>query len=172
MVVVSNTTPLNYLVLIDAVEVLPLLFTRVLTPQAVMSELLHGRTPELVRTWAATPPTWLDVQPGFDAEDPELSHLQAGERETIVLAQRTGANLVCIDESAGRAAATARGLRVAGTLGILDRAAERSWLDLGDKVERLRLTSFHMTDALVQPLLERDARRKRERMERAPEAQP
>ena len=34
-VIISNTTPINYLVLIDHIAVLPSLYTRVIIPQAV-----------------------------------------------------------------------------------------------------------------------------------------
>jgi predicted nucleic acid-binding protein len=58
-VIVSDTTPLNYLVLIDAVEVLPRLYQRVLIPPAVRDELARPQTPEPVRLWLASPPSWL-----------------------------------------------------------------------------------------------------------------
>jgi predicted nucleic acid-binding protein len=51
MIVVSDTTPLNYLVLIDSAHVLPALFGRVYAPSAVIRELAHSRSPELVRRW-------------------------------------------------------------------------------------------------------------------------
>jgi predicted nucleic acid-binding protein len=61
MIVVSDASPLNYLVLIDAVDILPALFGRVLTPPAVWCELHRDRTPEAVRQWASQPPPWLEV---------------------------------------------------------------------------------------------------------------
>ena len=39
MIVVSDTSPLNYLVLIEEVEVLPAVFGRVVVPPAVVEEL-------------------------------------------------------------------------------------------------------------------------------------
>ena len=45
MIVVSDTTPLNYLVLIGAAELPPRLYQRVLTPPAVIDELRHRGTP-------------------------------------------------------------------------------------------------------------------------------
>jgi predicted nucleic acid-binding protein len=45
-VVVSDTSPINYLVLIDAIFVLPELFTSVVIPKAVSEELQHDQTPE------------------------------------------------------------------------------------------------------------------------------
>jgi predicted nucleic acid-binding protein len=39
MLVVADTTPINYLILIGQVEILPSLFERVVIPQAVATEL-------------------------------------------------------------------------------------------------------------------------------------
>ena len=39
MTVISNTSPLNYLTLIDLQDILPALFGRVLIPEAVWHEL-------------------------------------------------------------------------------------------------------------------------------------
>lgn len=44
MIAVSDTSPLNYLALIGEIELLPRIFTRVLIPPAVISELHHART--------------------------------------------------------------------------------------------------------------------------------
>ena len=44
MLVVSDTTPLNYLVLIEVVQVLPELFGSILVPAQVIKELLHEDT--------------------------------------------------------------------------------------------------------------------------------
>ena len=44
--VVADTSPLNYLILIEAVEILPMLFEQVLVPAAVHNELADVDTPE------------------------------------------------------------------------------------------------------------------------------
>ena len=51
MIVVADTSPLNYLVLIDEVDLLPALFGEVLIPQAVFQELKHPKTPAKVQQW-------------------------------------------------------------------------------------------------------------------------
>lgn len=56
MIVVSNTSPLNYLVLIQAVDVLPQLFGDVVLPSTVAAELLDPAAPARVREWIASPP--------------------------------------------------------------------------------------------------------------------
>jgi predicted nucleic acid-binding protein len=47
MVIVADTSPVNYLVLIDKIGILPLLYTRVLIPPAVFDELTHPAAPVL-----------------------------------------------------------------------------------------------------------------------------
>lgn len=55
-VVVADTGPLHYLVLIDAIDLIPKLFDQVLVPQTVHDELTAQRTPEPVRSWIAHVP--------------------------------------------------------------------------------------------------------------------
>ena len=85
MIVVSDTTPLNYLILVDSVHVLPGLFVRVYAPSAVITELSHSGAPEAVRVWAASPPEWLTVQ---DPTRTDASlKLGSGETAAIALGQ-------------------------------------------------------------------------------------
>ena len=50
--VVSDTSPLHYLVECEAIEILPALFGEILIPPAVHRELQHLKTPVGVRAWA------------------------------------------------------------------------------------------------------------------------
>jgi len=56
MTIVSNTSPLCYLVLISHAPVLPKLYGEVATTETVLAELLHADAPPAVRAWAAAPP--------------------------------------------------------------------------------------------------------------------
>jgi hypothetical protein len=60
MIVVADTMPLNYLMLIG--EIAPRLFGRVLIPFAVFEELNQAETPSAVRNWMAKPPPWLELR--------------------------------------------------------------------------------------------------------------
>ena len=51
VIVVSDTTPLNYLLLIDAIDVLPALFEQVYVPPSVIVEMTRLKTPNVVRQW-------------------------------------------------------------------------------------------------------------------------
>ena len=61
MVIVADTSPINYLVLIDHIGILPRLYTRVLIPPAVFDELTHPAAPSPVREWTERHPIWLEV---------------------------------------------------------------------------------------------------------------
>ena len=56
MIVVSDTSPFNYLVLIEAVEILSAIFGRILVTPAVVEVLQAPETPDAVKAWIANPP--------------------------------------------------------------------------------------------------------------------
>lgn len=57
MLVVADTSPLNYLVWIGLSDLLPALFGRVVVPPEVIAELSAADAPSVVRAWAgAVPP--------------------------------------------------------------------------------------------------------------------
>ena len=88
------------------------------------------------------PPEWFEVLPVSDLDDPALEVLDAGERAAIALGLSLKADLILIDDRKGAAAARSKGFEVAGTLGILDLAAECGLVDLADAVDRLKSTNF------------------------------
>lgn len=154
MTVVSDTSPINYLVLIDSIHILPSLFERVVVPQAVRDELLAAGAPDKVKNWIANPPVWFEVQQA-GVVDSSLNRLGEGEREAITLAQSLGASLILIDEIEGRRVALQRGLKVAGTIGFLELAATRDLINSTETVKRLRQTNFRISPHLLQRLLHR-----------------
>jgi predicted nucleic acid-binding protein len=162
MLVVADTSPINYLVLLEQTAVLPALYTRVWLPPAVLRELRDAEAPEPVRAWAAELPPWCEVRrPTALVGAKTLTHLGAGEREAIVLAQEVRADLLLIDEADGRRVALSLGLTVTGTLGVLERAAERGLIELPSTLARLLTTTFRVRDELLQAMLARDAARKK-----------
>jgi predicted nucleic acid-binding protein len=158
--VVADTGPLNYLVLIEAIELLPKLFEKVFTPEAVRAEILDQDAPAVVRAWAGQPPGWLDVRTVSSAiDDPAWRALDIGEREAIALAHTLGADLVLMDDRAGVAAARQLGLAATGTLGVLDLGARRGMIDLANAFMRLKTTSFRYRAEIMDALLAQHAKR-------------
>ena len=155
--VVSDTGPINYLVLIGHIDILPALFQRVLIPLAVREELKHATTPVEVRRWIAHPPAWLDVRkpPVRSFDDGLLASLDVGEREAIQLAMTLQSDTVLlIDDRKAVRAAIRKGLEKTGTIGLLNRAAQRGLLDLADAFARLRRTTFRFPEDLAKQLLD------------------
>jgi predicted nucleic acid-binding protein len=140
--VVADTGPLQYLVLIDAIEVLQHLFGAVLVPEIVRAELSQPHTPATVRAWLAAQPAWLEPRATPPVTTLPLPQLGKGERAAISLARAARADLVLMDDRAGVIAARSLGFRVMGTLGILDPAARHELIDLASAFARLRATSF------------------------------
>jgi predicted nucleic acid-binding protein len=163
MLIVADTSPINYLILIQHEMLLPTLYTQVIIPPAVLRELEDPETPEPVRTWVSYPPAWFEIrtpeQPLAATTFPDLG---AGEREAIVLAEELQADFLLIDERDGRRAARSRALAVIGTLGVLEEAAARGLIALASALTRLQSTTFYAPLALLQELLARDVERKRQ----------
>lgn len=162
MLIVADTSPINYLILLRQDTLLPLFYERVVIPPAVRGELQRPRTSAVVRTWVANPPPWFEVrQPQQSLTAGQFPKLGAGEREAIALAQELQAPLLLMDDPEGREEATRRALRTTGTLGILEQAAISGLLDLPSVLTQLlTTTTFRAGAELIQDLLARDVARK------------
>jgi uncharacterized protein len=152
MTTVSNTSPLCYLALIGHAEILPKLYGSVHITQRVLEELRHPDAPPSVRDWAATPPGWLKIHPDPEEPDKTLAALDPGERTALHLAEQLPSDVVLLDESAARAFAVQRGLKVSGTLGVLCDAAQAGLLKLADALDLLRKTNFRASPELWKAL--------------------
>jgi len=162
MIVIADTSPLNYLVLIGEAEILKRLYGRVVVPEAVWRELQHPQTPAHVAEWIARRPAWLEIQQTNIPPDAGLRLLGEGEREAIILAQQHRPEaLLLMNEGKGRREAQRRKLRITGTLGVLNDAASRGWVDLASAFQRLRQTTFRASPTLLQSFLDRDRERRK-----------
>jgi uncharacterized protein len=157
--VVSNSSPLILLSGIGQLPQLEALFGQVTVADAVYTEVvirgtgrpgsaevrgsafIHRAPPEDERT--------LDDFMG-------RTGLGAGEAATILLAMRLNPDLVIIDERAARIAAKAAGLRIAGTLRVLELAYERGLIsDLGAAYSGLQESGARISPLLLEESLRR-----------------
>ena len=153
MIVIADTSPLCYLILIDCIEILPQLYGQVFIPNAVYQELQASAAPEVVKNWIKNYPNWLAIKQINTKADSELEKLDLGEREAIILAEYYQADLVILDDKMGRQIAVNRGLAIIGLLGILYQAAQASLIDLSGKFTELQKTSFFVSPKLLEYLL-------------------
>jgi predicted nucleic acid-binding protein len=58
--VIADTGPVNYLILIGHIDILPALFEKVILPSGVRDELTAA--PLLIRQWVTDPPSWVEVR--------------------------------------------------------------------------------------------------------------
>ncbi|HMD97186.1 MAG TPA: DUF3368 domain-containing protein [Terriglobia bacterium] len=161
MIVIADTTPLHYLVLLNHADILQELYGRVAIPEAVYRELQAAGTPAIIKQWIANRPDWLEVRRVSAPPDLALTELDAGEREAIALAETLRADAVILDDKAARREAQRRKLRVIGTLRVLDDAAVAGLVDLPQALRRLRAAGFYVDTTLVQLLLDRHSQRTR-----------
>ncbi len=153
MIVVADTSPINYLLLIDQIDLLPRLFQQIIIPDVVRDEMLAPSASPVLQQWIANPPPWLVVQ-AISVTDETLNSLDPGEQAAITLVQTLPADLLIIDERLGRRIASARGIPIIGTLGILDDAACQGLVELSDVIARLQQTNFRISRRIIQTLLE------------------
>ena len=77
----------------------------------------------------------------------------------LILGLNLKADLILIDERKGATVARQRGFEITGTLGILVLASRRKLVDLADAFARLRRTTFHCTDELMDQLIAREKKK-------------
>jgi predicted nucleic acid-binding protein len=153
--VVADATPLICLAALGKFDLLGALYGRIAIPYAVYDEVViqgAGR-PGAAETAGAV---WIDR---ISVRDPAkvaslLTQLDVGESEAIALAEELHADLVIMDEAAGRRILAARGIAFLGTVGVLMQAKQQGLLAaLKPELDQLRAYGFHLTDRVYQACL-------------------
>ena len=154
MIVVSDTSSLSNLLVIERLDLLRQIFGEVLIPNAVAKEfaVLDRNRRELLTQ------EWISI---VDVTDKQLLSsvrigIDSGEAEAITLSIELSADFLLIDELAGRRRAREHGLSVIGVAGILVEAKRLGFIDLvRPEIERLRDEArFHMSSGLIEEVLD------------------
>jgi predicted nucleic acid-binding protein len=154
MIIVSDTSPIHYLLLIDQVELLAKLYGRIIIPSVVRDEMLSAGAPVVLREWIQQPPDWLEIYAVDLQADLALRRLDPGEQAAIQLSLQLQADLLIVDDKPARQAATALGIKITGLLGILAEAARLGEIDLPIVIAQLiNKTNFRASPKLIQALL-------------------
>src|SRR5579863_3198265 len=157
MIVIADSSPLRYLILIGRVEILRDLFRQIVVPASVIGELAHPNSPAPVHAWIVNPPEWLILRVPQSVDKSLSGRLGAGESEAIAIAEELGADALLTDDNAARKEAERRRIPVQGTLGVLDLAAQIGLADLPAALADLSATNFRASRKLIQFFLDRDA---------------
>src|SRR5215467_2206903 len=104
MTVVSDTSPLNYLILIGCSEILKALFGNIAVPATVLNELQSAHSPAAVGEWLAQKPDWIEVHQ-LEIPKEYLPDLGLGEREAIYLSKQIGVDALLMDDAKARSVA-------------------------------------------------------------------
>ena len=153
--VVSDTSPLLNLALIDRLDLLRDQFTTVVVPEQVWSELMAGEDGvEALRTVHDE-----GVIEIVSVEETPLGAefrrtLDTGEAAALAYAIEADADLVLLDEREARQTARRHGLSMTGVLGILLRGNREGTVSLRAELDRLRTAGFWIADDLYEKVLE------------------
>lgn len=149
--IVCNASPLIVLAKAQYLEILPKLFAKVLVPQAVSSEIEAGPFDDPMRNQIHHL-SWLD-QVQLEPELTPLAYWQLGrgESEVIEYARQHPATIALVDDRRARRAASAMGIPVCGTLGVLAMSVARlRSFSFEDAVKRLRESGLYVNENVVE----------------------
>lgn len=132
MPVVSNTSPILNLAIVNQLILLHRQFGEILVPSAVLDELkVTEERPGSQAIRDAISSGWIQSREVSNAPLAQLlkQTLDRGEAEAIALAVELNADWTLLDEREGRKVAKSLGLKVTGILGVLLRAKQMGELD-------------------------------------------
>lgn len=149
-----NTSPLIFLTKGGFLHLLQIVSPEIIVPQAVSTEIqAYGETDITAFTLAKT--SWLVVK-----ETPPVPSiiqtwdLGAGESAVLTWAYVNPGTEVIIDDLAARRCATALGIPIRGTLGIVLTAKQRGIIPSARPVlEQLRLRGMYLSDKVINQAL-------------------
>ena len=155
MIVVSDSTPLITLMKAEQLEILRGLFGDVLIPDAVFREVTTNEKfkdeADLIRNCA-----FIKVVSVGDVERVNMlqraTGLDRGESEAIVYADENNADILLIDEEAGRKVAQNMNLPISGSIGVLVKAVQIGLISVDEGLQaivKIRKANRHVSDRLL-----------------------
>lgn len=157
MIVVSDTSAISALFLIQRIDILPNLYGRVIVPPSVMRELLELEIQFGKDLSGLKSALWLTVIPVTNVAlfQKYRRVLDEGESEALTLMQELSADLLLIDEMLGRKVAQIEGIAHTGVLGVLLSAKAKGLLSFIRPVldDLITMAGFRISKALYERVL-------------------
>lgn len=161
MIIISDTTPLHYLILLEKADLLEKLFGKIIIPEAVFDEMQQTGTPESVRSWIDSLPAWIEIKTPSQINLERVKELGRGETQAIALAIETNADAILMDDRKAIREARKNNLLVLTTLGILEIAAAKNLIDFSRILAELAKTNFRLpSEEITGEFLKRNAERR------------
>lgn len=158
IIIVSDTSPLSGLAIVNQLSILPKLYQKVIIPVAVKQELTFSKNPQFLidsinnADWLEErKPTNISLINSLQIDN----NLDIGESEAICLALELSADFLLIDERLGRQEAKQRGLKIIGVLGILLGAKNKGFISEIKPIlnQLLNEANFRVSPILYQQIL-------------------
>jgi uncharacterized protein len=129
VIIVSDTSPITNLAAIGQLDLLRQLYSRVIIPQAVYTEMV-GVDKVVPGTIEVQQLSWIQTIAVVNSQQvieiqENQNNIDLGEAEAIILSKELKADLLLMDERRGREVATSYGLNVTGLLGVLLQAKKQ-----------------------------------------------
>jgi predicted nucleic acid-binding protein len=154
MIVVSDTTPITYLLQIKHEFLLQRLYNKLIVPTAVWDELLQF-TQTRKEAGQLFQEDWVTVEnPSSLIKLPEQSDIGKGEWKALSLATELGADLVLMNKRLGTSLARQLNLKTIGLLGILIEAKREKHIPaVKSLLDSLIAKRFFLTKDLYNKIL-------------------
>ncbi|HKK10285.1 MAG TPA: DUF3368 domain-containing protein [Bacteroidales bacterium] len=151
--VVANTTPILSLIKINKLDLLEQLYGKIFIPKAVYIEIQQGKQKPHYEDLKNK--SWIEIKTLKKPEKFEfVLNLDKGEAEAILLAKEINADLIIMDEIAGRRVARNIDSALTGTLGVLLKAKEKGFIgSVGSLLRELKEEGIWISSKLEQKVL-------------------
>lgn len=152
--VIVNTSPLLYLHQVGYLELLQQLYSKILTPPAVIQELAVGKNQGInipdINTFE-----WISITPVKSISlIPAVIDLGQGEAEVLALGLENPGSLLIFDDQLARRIANIYQLKYTGTLGVLVKAKKLGYLSsVAPVIATLRQQGMWLTDNIINDVL-------------------
>lgn len=160
--IVSNTSPLIYLAKIGKLELLKVLFKKIVIPKQVYDEIMKGKEEgylDYLFIESAVKEGWISVNDTTIEKEFKVfsEELDSGELALLSLSIKLKPSLVLIDDASARVIAESRGLSVKGTLYILLKAFKEKIIskqEIKKYVNELVFSGFRISQEIYSKFLE------------------